>query len=150
MNDNQSFELQQLKQRRAELVTIKDRLVAELQEVKGLIKQPSQPHVRNMRIKRQAELVTLIARADQEFVTINQRTRDLNVILSNGIRPEPELIEGKQSASSPIRDLAQLRDMYAEFSADKTRVASMRAMAAQFSLELTPIIRALISGKASA
>lgn len=144
--NTQSTELQHLKARRTELVALKDRIVAELRTVKGTLKTPNQAHVQKMAGKRQAELVTAAAEADREFVTINARIRDLNVIISNGIKPATPL-EATDATSSPIRDLAHLRDEYANFSADKTRVASMRAMAAQFALELTPIIRGLINGK---
>ncbi len=142
-----SIELESLKSRRHELVKAKNEFVAELQQVKSSLKLPAQEHVRKMQLKRQAELVSALARADAEFVQINGRMRTLNVILSNGIQPPAECVDGGQSSSSPIRELAALRDEYASFAADKTRVSSMRAMAAQFALELTPIIRALIAGR---
>lgn len=45
------------------------------------------------------------------------------------------------SKPDTVRALAVLRDDYQKFAADKSRVASMRQMAAEFVLKLNPIIK---------
>jgi hypothetical protein len=43
-----------------------------------------------------------------------------------------------------VTDLVALRHEYQEFAADKTRVGSMRQMAAEFVLKLNPIIKSAL------
>lgn len=48
-----------------------------------------------------------------------------------------------------ITKIRELRDYYQAFSADPSRVSSMRAMAGEFAMKLTPIIRDVIQHKSS-
>lgn len=55
------------------------------------------------------------------------------------LKPEPM---GKDC----IEALVALREKYQQFSADHTRVSSMRTMAAEFAYQLNPIIKAALKG----
>lgn len=58
---------------------------------------------------------------------------------------EIEKADARVLKKSVIEGLVALRDEYQSFSADPTRVASMKQMAADFALRLSPLIKAALN-----
>lgn len=67
-----------------------------------------------------------------------------NEIRKRGIAKSASNYQSNGNSAPIVTELNALRSRYQEFAADATRASSMRRMAAEFVLELNPIIRGAI------
>lgn len=124
---------------RAILIEQKLKLANDLQDVKQILTQTmSKSHFQMYDSKRVG-----ITRKLQE---IDGKIAMLNCKKSQASLKECAPKQTKDSFDT-VRSLVELRNKYQQFSADGTRVASMRRMASEFILELNPIIRTLVNRK---
>lgn len=90
--------------------------------------------------KKRAELCRMLNDTESSMRKISDEIRKLSVEKENTKQARP-------SNKTTVQALVAVREEYQQFAADKTRVGSMRQMAAEFVLKLNPIIRELIGNR---
>ena len=83
---------------------------------------------------------------ENQIAWAKRKIRELNIARCRREESE-ETSEYRVLKKGCVEALVKLREEYQRFAADNTRVASMKAMAAKFVLELNPIIRAAVNDK---
>ena len=83
---------------------------------------------------------------ENQIAWAKRKIRELNIARCRREESE-ETSEYRVLKKGCVEALVELREEYQQFAADNTRVASMKAMAAKFVLELNPIIRAAVNDK---
>ena len=83
---------------------------------------------------------------ENQIAWAKRKIRELNIARCRREESE-ETSEYRVLKKGCVEALVELREEYQRFAADNTRVASMKAMAAKFVLELNPIIRAAVNDK---
>lgn len=136
-------ELNLIEEERSKLVSEKRDIEAKLLAIKNLIRSSGRMstdkytetcHAQNGYMKRMAQI-------ERQLGELKTRKGRLH-FEHNGSNHRPK----DPVSPDVIRSLSALRDEYQQFAADKSRVGSMRQMAAEFVLKLNPIIRGHING----
>lgn len=103
--------------------------------------------------EQRAALAATDARLNQQIVEVNRKIRDAHQAehptWSNGqtrqaaleLEPPAVPVETKEEKRALIEDIRALRDYYEDLSSDRTRLPSIRVMGAEFTKELSTIIR---------
>ena len=87
---------------------------------------------------RQSEIKSAICQCERQIVDINTQLAQDH---ADKVKASVSVRHTTESGHAVIAALCELRQEYQLFAADKTRVGSMRQMAAEFVLKLNPIIR---------
>lgn len=132
------FEMEQeivrLKNKKAELAIAKSDIQAKLAEIKADCGVMLEDTVYQKRMKERASYLQMVADIERQIKPINEEIRRLSLEKDQGT-------QYNISQRSIVESLVIIRDEYQSFAADKSRVGSMRQMAAEFVLKLNPIIR---------
>lgn len=140
----------ELEQKRNELQTARDTLIgikqsleSEMSQINRTIKGRRLPDKQYRELcDRQTEIIRQKSDAESRIAGLNGQIRHLHTEITY-----PKVDVGIAApAGNNIPELVSLRDHYLAFASDKSRVSSMRQMAAEFSQKLTSIIRKSISG----
>ena len=130
----------ELHHKRQSILQNKAKLLGQLEDVKKqlLITLPHTDYLRVMALK--SSIVTKIQTLDAELSVLKVSKHEACV------KDNEDHIASK---TPWIRQLIELRDKYQVFAADGTRSPTMRRMASEFTLDLTPIIRSMLGSKAT-
>lgn len=109
--------------------------ISELNTVNGSHLNPKD--FRRIRQER-AEYCRMMTDIDRQIAPLNEEIRRLS--LEKGQKSEDAV-----KSKTTIEALCAIREEYQLFAADKTRVGSMRQMAAEFVTKLNPIIRKAVN-----
>lgn len=129
------------------LVSLKDKLAIdkreaelELSELKNKIRTGGRMHPFDYKVICDKQSVI-----KKRILSIEKSLADMSSQIQNkqGFKEELTLHHKQQSKSAIVNDLTVLRDFYMAFASDKTRVASMRAMSAEFAEKLEKVIKKL-------
>jgi hypothetical protein len=140
-------QLADLTKERVGYVTAKKSYEAELVQITAEIRgNHNIPRDRwNKLLARQAESKRFLFATEQRLFALGPQIKKLNQMISELESTEyvaKRLVLQEQQAPDIVRRLSELREKYAAFGADNTRVSSMRLMATQFANELEALIRA--------
>jgi hypothetical protein len=97
----------------------------------------------------QSKYVAQIQTIEKRMGTIKleiQRLADLEHYHPESPTAPKQVMKPEPMGRECIEALVALREKYQAFSADHTRVSSMRTMAAEFAFQLNPIIKAALKG----
>ena len=131
-------EIGTLKAQRSALVSTKQDLQAELARINAEC-STRLPQSRFGKIQKdRSGIVAMMSDIEKKIREINIQVTQLSI--DKGAQDPKET-----KSISTIESLVRIRDEYQEFSADKTRVGSMRQMAAEFVMKLNPIIRKFVN-----
>jgi hypothetical protein len=136
-----------LKKERESLVVKKGELQVRLTKIKnlvrssGLMPQEKYKQCCDSQSKYIQQMQAIEKRLGQIKLQIHKLSDEEHFHPDNP-RPLDPRPEAKPLSKEVIGALVALREKYQQFSADHTRVASMRTMAAEFAHQLNPIIRA--------
>ena len=130
-----------LHEQRAKLVESKLTLSNQLSAIKQRLTVTLPRETFAQHEKQRIDLVRQIQMIDSELASLNAKKH------SAAQRDDEAKIQEKAKLKDkvPVRALVELREKYQQFSADGSRVASMRRMASEFVLELNPIIKRMVS-----
>jgi hypothetical protein len=128
----------EIKDQRSMLVAEKSGLVDQLQEIKI---QMLHTLPRSTFAALEAKRISLIRQVQALDGKLSKLNAQGHKVANDGATTKP--------AASPdyVRLLVELRDGYQSFGADGTRSPTMRRMASEFALELTRIIKTMITRK---
>jgi len=128
----------ELQSRKSKLGLKKQKLQANISNYKEMLKVVTQGHETFEEIvEKKKALVSELNEIDLEIAQIKQDLRKRQLL-------KEEVKETEQPKTLAVEaELIVLRDNYLKFAGDKTRVASMRAMAADFAGELTKVLKRL-------
>lgn len=124
--------IEELHAQRADLVSKKAKITESIVAINQRL-VVTLPHVEYARaIGMKNELVKQLQLIEGQLTAINSRRHSANLADE----------QAKGNANVPhVRQLVELRDSYQVFAADATRSPTMRRMASEFVVKLTPIIR---------
>jgi hypothetical protein len=127
-------EISRLKNKKSELGLAKSNVQASLADVNAkFVGRLANSDFERLR-KQRAELCRMQNELERQIRPITEKIRNLSV-------EKDRYSQSSFPGKSTVEALAVIRDEYQQFAADKTRVASMRQMAAEFVMKLNPIIR---------
>jgi DNA repair ATPase RecN len=128
--------LKELHETRSTLSSQKIHLQGELSELNSRVRGKRIHPMEYQKVSsRQTQIKSLISEHEKRIVELNQQ------IASKHFAG----LGGANDGNDRLQALIALRNEYQAFAADKTRVGSMRQMAAEFVLKLNPIIKKTIS-----
>ncbi len=148
---NLTNELNECERRRSELVLNKKQHEVKMLAIKNLVRGGgTMPYAKYRQcIDSQQTHANSILKIEQTLSPLKARMAELKAQIDeqqrNGQPHAPQ-----QSASDLVKMLVSVRQEYQDFAADRTRVASMRQMAAEFVLKINPIVRAALGESAKA
>lgn len=147
-------ELNECERRRSELVLSKKHHETKMLAIKNLVRGGgTMPYAKYKQcIDSQNTHANAILKIEQAMGPLKARIAEIRALISHS---EQEQRNGEsqvpqQGASEIVKMLVAVRQEYQDFAADRTRVASMRQMAAEFALKINPIVRAALGESAKA
>lgn len=126
----------ELQSKRSKLGLRKASIQSELSKIREMLKFVQQGHETfNELVANKSKLVDEANSIDVELVDLKNQVKRRQAL-------KEEVSEPKQPKAIMLEaELTVLRDHYLNFAGDKTRVASMRAMSAEFAEALTKLIK---------
>ena len=132
-----------LKLERAQLTEQKGKLLREVTAINQECCTRINNGVFRAKQNRRRELINLISETDGKITDVNAQIASIaSTTASDKKQPDRVDIAGQRPI---VEELVALRDGYESFAADATRVSSTRIMAAEFTRELTKIIRRAVA-----
>jgi predicted nucleic acid-binding Zn-ribbon protein len=132
------MEIEMLRKKKGDLTSAKADIQTSLAEVNAKFVGRLDNRVYEKLQKERAQLCRMQNEIERQIKPVNAEIRVLSI--------EKDQFEDKSHLSSKpiVEAIVQIRDEYTAFAADKTRVGSMRQMAAEFVTKLNPVIRKAI------
>lgn len=135
--------IEQLNSDRSELVARKNELMRKLSDIKTRL-LTTLPHTQFAAFEAsRLDTIKELGMLDAQLALLNAKKGKVHAEQNEANREE---------CVPHIKALVEMRDYYQQFAADGSRSPTMRRMASEFTLKLTPIIRQIIkrSGNADA
>jgi chromosome segregation ATPase len=131
-------EIERLKKKKGDLSTAKTDIQTSLAEINSKFVGRLDNWTYEKLQKERAQLCRMQNEVERQIRPINDEIRSLSI-------EKDQCGEKSYYGSKPtVESIVQIRDEYMAFAADKTRVGSMRQMAAEFVTKLNPVIRKAI------
>lgn len=134
----------QLKSERAGLIQAKSGLETQLAEIKARCSTRLPQYEYHRLQQERTELVRQMGNIQSRFGAINEEISKL-ALEENAANQARRADRAADAPSDLVSALSALRQEYQEFSADTSRISSMRAMASEFVLKLNPIIKKAVN-----
>lgn len=126
----------EMQAKKSKLGAKKAALQLQLSEYKEMLKVVPQKHITH------AEITNKKREAINEINQVEAELAELKIAIKKRQHLKDEVEASKVPNELPLRaEVIVLRDYYLKFAGDKTRVASMRAMAAEFAEALTKMVK---------
>lgn len=130
-------EIVRLKNKKAGITVAKSDIQAKLAEIKAECGMNMEDSKYQKKMKERASYLQMLAEIERQVIPINEEIRRLSL-------EKDQSTNYNVSQKSIVELIVAVREEYQAFAADKTRVGSMRQMAAEFVVKLNPIIRKAI------
>lgn len=125
----------EMQSKKSKLGIKKQQLQAKVNEKRQMLQYVKEGETYNELVSAKRDLVSELHEIDAEISQLKNDIKKRQLL-------KEEVKANEKPNTMPVKtDLTILRDYYLKFAGDKTRVASMRAMSAEFAEALTKIIK---------
>lgn len=138
--------IEQIDSARDIYVEEKNKLCGRLIEVKRLILEPNQDHIRKRYKIERGNILKKINEIDTQIIKLKAAKR--KIAQAESFTDSSVTIPSEPTQRDIIVKLVELRSEYEDFAADPSRISSRRQMASEFVVKLNAVIRTTINKKA--